>query len=159
MMSKTFEHRSQMPGSVQALVEFHEDPRALSRLSMPPTFIQVLRDERTSLTAGRIAFRLWLGPLPVRWVAEHVPGPTEMSFTDRMVEGPMAYWEHQHIFEAAEHYIGAQGGVGWSVHAAGVRRAAFANPVHIPPLAHPARAARSLRCGDVASLRGHRASS
>jgi ligand-binding SRPBCC domain-containing protein len=103
MMSKTFEHRSLMPGSLQTLVEFHEDPRALSRLSMPPTFIQVLRDERTSLTAGRIAFRLWLGPLPVRWVAEHIPGPTETSFTDRMVEGPMSRWEHQHIFEAAEH--------------------------------------------------------
>lgn len=102
MMSKPFKHQSQMLGSIQALVDFHADPRALSQLSMPPTFIQVLRDERTSLTAGRITFRLWLGPLPVRWVAEHAPGPTEMSFMDRMVEGPMAQWEHQHIFEAAE---------------------------------------------------------
>lgn len=102
MMSKTFEHRSQIPSSVQALVDFHADPRALSQLSMPPTFIQVLHDERTSLTAGQITFRLWLGPLPVRWVAEHTSGTTETSFIDRMVEGPMAQWEHHHIFEAVE---------------------------------------------------------
>jgi ligand-binding SRPBCC domain-containing protein len=102
MMMKTFEHRSKMLGSVQALVDFHADPRALLQLSMPPTFIQVLRDERTSMTAGRITFRLWLGPLPVRWVAEHASGPTETSFIDRMVEGPMAHWEHQHIFETTE---------------------------------------------------------
>lgn len=100
-MGKIFEHRSLMPGSVEALWAFHEDPRALSRLSMPPTFIQVLRDERVSLVSGQIVFRLWLGLLPVHWVAEHAPGPTACSFVDRMVEGPMAQWEHLHLFESA----------------------------------------------------------
>jgi ligand-binding SRPBCC domain-containing protein len=65
-------------------------------------FIQVLRDDRTSLTDGEFLFRLWFGPIPVRWLARHEPGPTPTSFMDRMIEGPMAQWEHRHIFRAVE---------------------------------------------------------
>jgi ligand-binding SRPBCC domain-containing protein len=99
---KTFEHRSFIPTSPEHVMAFHAEPRALTRLAMPPTVIQVLRDERASLTSGEIEFNLWLGPVPVRWVAVHEPGPIDTSFTDRMVRGPMACWEHQHIFEPAQ---------------------------------------------------------
>ncbi len=101
-MPKTFEHRSVMATTVDALMAFHADERALQRLAMPPIVFQVLDDQRASLTNGTITFNLWLGPLPVRWVAEHAPGPTETSFIDRMIAGPMQTWEHQHIFEPVE---------------------------------------------------------
>ena len=101
-MRKTFEHRSHLRTTTEALMAFHADSRALQRLTMPPTRVQVLRDERQSLTAGTIIFRLWLGPVPVRWVAEHKPGPTSHSFIDTMREGPLAYWEHAHIFKAVD---------------------------------------------------------
>lgn len=101
---RIFEHRSRFDTSVEALTAFHEDPKALARLTPPPPlmFLQVLRDDRTSLTEGEIEFRLWFGPLPVRWLARHEPGPTANSFVDRMVEGPMAFWAHQHIFTPIE---------------------------------------------------------
>ncbi len=100
-MGKTriFEHRSLIPAPVEKIWAFHEDPRALSRLTLPLTPIQVLRDDRTSLTSGDMAFNLWIGPFPIQWTAEHLPGPFPTSFTDRMVRGPLASWEHQHIFE------------------------------------------------------------
>lgn len=98
---RRFEHRSLIPAPIDRVIAFHADPAALRRLSMPPTFVQVLHDARTSLTEGEIEFNLWLGPLPLRWVARHEPGPTETSFTDRMIRGPMASWVHQHIFEPA----------------------------------------------------------
>jgi ligand-binding SRPBCC domain-containing protein len=96
--SKVFEHRSVISASTAQIMAFHEDPRALSWLTMPPTFLQVLRDNRTSLTSGEIEFNLWLGPLPVRWVARHEAGPIPTSFFDRMLQGPMDRWEHQHMF-------------------------------------------------------------
>ncbi|NDJ76017.1 MAG: cyclase [Chloroflexi bacterium] len=99
---KTFEHRSIIHTTPAEMVAFHADPAALRKLTMPPTAIQVLRDDRSSLTEGEIEFRLWLGPLPVRWLARHAPGPTATSFTDQMVRGPMAFWEHAHIFEVVE---------------------------------------------------------
>ncbi len=82
---------------------FHEAPDAFRYLTPPPPlmFMQVLRDDRTSLTEGELEFRLWFGPIPVRWLALHQPGPIPTSFTDRMIAGPMAYWEHQHIFREA----------------------------------------------------------
>lgn len=101
---KVFEHRSIIATTMAAMLAFHEDPKALARLTPPPPlmFMQVLRDDRTSLTAGELEFRLWFGPLPVRWLARHEPGPTDTSFADRMLVGPMAYWEHQHIFREVE---------------------------------------------------------
>ncbi len=101
---KVFIHRSIMPTTLDAMTAFHADPQALARLTppLPLMFFQVLRDDRRALTEGELEFRLWFGPVPVHWLARHEPGPTEHSFQDVMVEGPMAAWEHQHIFEAVD---------------------------------------------------------
>ncbi len=64
--------------------------------------IKVVRDDRRSLTAGELEFLLRLGPLPVRWMAVHEPGPEPMSFVDRQVVGPLAFWEHEHIMRPCE---------------------------------------------------------
>lgn len=79
---------------------FHSAPRAFQRLTPPPIFIQVLRYDLASITKGEIEFRLWAGPIPLYWLAEHQPGPIPTSFIDRMANGPMSYWEHQHIFRS-----------------------------------------------------------
>jgi ligand-binding SRPBCC domain-containing protein len=94
-----FEHRSVIPAPVERVLAFHAAPDALRQLTMPPTRITIQADRRRSLTEGEIAFTLWLGPIPVRWVAEHAPGPNQTSFTDRMLRGPVAHWEHQHIMQ------------------------------------------------------------
>lgn len=94
-----FQRQSTFPTTMERMIAFHESPRAINRLTPPPIFVQCLRDDRTSLTDGELLFRLWLGPIPVRWRARHEPGPTETSFQDRMIEGPLDSWLHQHIFE------------------------------------------------------------
>jgi ligand-binding SRPBCC domain-containing protein len=101
---KIFEQRSVIPTTLDAMLAFHAHPNALTRLMPPPPFmfVQVLRDDRDSLTSGEIEFRLWLGPVPLRWKARHEPGPTPASFVDRMLEGPLAHWEHQHIFREVD---------------------------------------------------------
>ena len=101
---KGFEHHSVIATTLEAMIAFHEDPQALARLTPPPPLMvmQVLRDDRTSLTDGEVEFRLWFGPLPVYWLARHQRGPVETSFADVMIEGPMALWEHQHIFREVE---------------------------------------------------------
>jgi ligand-binding SRPBCC domain-containing protein len=100
--SKLFEHRSVFPTTLAGIQNLHQDPKALSRLMPPLPMLQVLRDSRTSLTEGELEFRLWFGPLPVHWLARHEPGPIPTSFMDRMIEGPLAVWEHQHIFREVE---------------------------------------------------------
>ena len=100
--TKVFEKRTLMDTRVEGLRAFHDDPASFGKLAPPPIFFQIHRDERTSLVEGEIEFTLWFGPIPVRWVARHEPGPTPDSFADLMLRGPMAYWRHEHIFEPAE---------------------------------------------------------
>ncbi len=99
---RQFIRRSEMRGDLQSLQAFHEDPRALQRLTPPFLQMRLESDERTSLTAGDVVFRMGPGPFSLRWRARHEPGPTACSFTDRLVDGPLAHWEHQHIFEPLE---------------------------------------------------------
>jgi ligand-binding SRPBCC domain-containing protein len=95
---KSYEHRSVIPASLKAVRDFHERQEALSELTPYPIFVQVIRDDRVSLTQGELEFRLWFGPIPVRWLAQHESVQNNHdAFGDIMVEGPMALWEHQHI--------------------------------------------------------------
>ena len=97
---RVFEKSSVINTTLDEMMRFHADPSALSRLTPPPIFMRVQRDDRDSIRQGEIAFTLWFGPLPIRWLARHEAGPTEHSFADAQVEGPMAYWRHEHIFTA-----------------------------------------------------------
>lgn len=99
--TRRFEMTSTIPGTLGAVLRFHEDPRALARLTPPPIVMRLHRDDRRSLSEGEIEFTLWFGPIPIRWLARHEPGPTPHSFADRQVKGPLAYWRHEHIFREA----------------------------------------------------------
>ncbi|GAB4510045.1 MAG: hypothetical protein OHK0046_06130 [Anaerolineae bacterium] len=94
-----FEKRSVMKTTIAQMMAFHDAPETMPKLSPPPIFVRIQRDDRTSLTAGELEFTLWFGPIPIHWLARHEPGPTANSFADVMVEGPMRYWRHEHIFE------------------------------------------------------------
>lgn len=100
MSRKVFIKRSIMPGTLQQLWDFHAHPKAFSRLTPPPIFIQMHANRLKSLTDGMVDFTMWLGPIPIHWRAQHEPGPTPTSFIDRQLIGPLAYWEHQHLMEA-----------------------------------------------------------
>ena len=95
---RVFQYSTTIPATLETVMHFHEKADALRILTPPPLIVQIKHDQRLSLTEGSVDFVLWFGPIPVRWVARHEPGPTESSFIDRMMRGPMAEWEHQHIF-------------------------------------------------------------
>jgi ligand-binding SRPBCC domain-containing protein len=87
--------------SLEAVAEFHRDPRALKRLTPPPISVQVHRAE--PLAEGSVAeFTLWFGPLPVRWLAVHRDVDRLRGFTDEQRSGPMQAWRHTHRFEAVD---------------------------------------------------------
>lgn len=96
--SQLFIKKSVMKTTLDKMMQFHQDPKAFSKLTPPPIFIQLHRDDRTSITEGEIEFTLWVGLIPLRWIVCHEQGPTESSFADHMIKGPMAYWRHEHIF-------------------------------------------------------------
>ena len=59
---ETFEYRSVIRTTMEAILQFHQEPRALPLLTPPPLFVQIVRDDRVSLTEGEIEFKIWFGP-------------------------------------------------------------------------------------------------
>ncbi len=96
--TRRFQKTSFIKTTLDDMRRFHEDPRALAALTPPPVRMQLHRDERRSLTEGEVEFTLWFGPLPIRWTARHESGPSPESFADLQINGPMAYWRHEHVF-------------------------------------------------------------
>ena len=97
--AKVYERSTVIKTSMDKMLAFHNDPQAIRKLTPPPIFAQLHEDNRISLTEGDLKFTLWMGFIPIRWHAQHQAGPTEHSFTDLMLAGPLQYWRHVHIFE------------------------------------------------------------
>ncbi len=91
-----YTYASPLPVSRQRLWEWHASPGAFARLAPPWDPPRIVAQE------GDFAHRrvtMEVGPLRMRWVAQHhdaVPGEV---FYDRMVSGPFAAWDHEHRFE------------------------------------------------------------
>src|SRR5512140_1917958 len=64
-----FEWRSVMPASADEVFAYHARPGAFQRLAPPWQKLKVL-EESGDVTAGRVAFDVWFGPVRRHWVAE-----------------------------------------------------------------------------------------
>ncbi len=92
-----FEWSSVMPASADEVFAYHARPGAFRRLA-PPWQKLVMREESGDVTAGRVAFDVWFGPVRRHWVAEMGSAMPGRQFVDRQVEGPFSAWEHVHRF-------------------------------------------------------------
>jgi ligand-binding SRPBCC domain-containing protein len=94
---RRFTHRFRVKAPLNAVAAFHQDSRVLRLLTPPPVFVQMHRFE--PLLEGSVAdFTLWLGLLPIHWVADHSSVDPLSGFTDTQVRGPFASWVHRHSF-------------------------------------------------------------
>ena len=99
---RAFRHRFRVAAPLAEVTAFHRRSAALKAVTPPliPMFFTDLPDE---VGPGEsMAFTLWMGPFPVRWVAalEGLPESfeSEEGFQDRQVRGPFANWVHRHRF-------------------------------------------------------------
>ncbi len=92
-----FEWSSIMPASTHEVFAYHARPGAFRRLA-PPWQKLVVQEEIGDVTAGRVAFDVWFGPVRQHWVAEMGSAMPGRQFVDRQVEGLFAAWEHVHRF-------------------------------------------------------------
>lgn len=93
-----FKHTSLIDAPVEVVWKFHERPDILQLLTPPWQPVQIVRREG-GLDVGAITeFRLWLGPIPVKWLAVHTACEKNRLFIDEQQEGPLASWTHRHEF-------------------------------------------------------------
>jgi len=94
------ERVTRLPAESDEVFAWHLRPGALERLTPPWERVEVVRRDPAGIAEGsRIELRMYVGPVPVRWVSVHrgvVPG---REFRDEQVEGPFPHWVHLHHVE------------------------------------------------------------
>jgi len=88
--------RSPMPASARALFDWHTRPGAFERLAPPFDRVEVVERSGGIEVGGRATLRVYLGPVPRKWVAVHTAFDDGVSFVDRQESGPFALFEQIH---------------------------------------------------------------
>jgi ligand-binding SRPBCC domain-containing protein len=101
---KRFVHRFRVRASLEKVAAFHRDASVLKLLTPPPVWVKI--NEVQSLAENsRVDFTMWMGPVPVRWVAVHSEVDQQKGFTDKQALGPFETWIHRHSFCSLEENI------------------------------------------------------
>jgi uncharacterized protein len=100
-VSESYVHRSVIDADASDVFALHARPGALERLT-PPWLDFHLVERHGGITPGsRVIFDVPVGPLSVRWIAEHRDYMDGRYFQDVQLSGPFKRWVHDHVMEPA----------------------------------------------------------
>jgi ligand-binding SRPBCC domain-containing protein len=94
---KHFVYRTRLMYPGEWAAAFYRRTDAFRKLNPPGIFLQLHRNEGVA-EGSTVDFTMWLGPLPVRWIAVHSDVNWSNGFTDTQTRGPFASWVHRHSF-------------------------------------------------------------
>ena len=85
----------------ERVFEFHEQANVLTLLLPPWESARVVQPAKISEVGSQaIVETNIIGPIKVRWVAEHTQYDPPHLFEDIQVKGPFKSWRHRHIIES-----------------------------------------------------------
>ena len=94
-----FAHRFRVRAPIAAVSAFHRQSASMGAITPPPVIVCVHSAPRMLGEGDRMDFTLWLGPLPLHWIAA-IDQVSPHGFVDRQIQGPFASWVHRHHFVA-----------------------------------------------------------
>lgn len=96
-----FVKESVIRATPERVFAFHEQPDALVLLLPPWESARVVQPAKISEVGSRaIVETTILGPITMRWVAEHTLYDPPRLFEDIQIKGPFRSWRHRHIVES-----------------------------------------------------------
>ena len=94
----SFQHYARFAQPIDSVWSYYDSPGAFDRIM--PEWEHLDPDTIGRLVNGdKTIFTTHIGPLRLRWEAVHHDVVPHHEFSDLMVRGPMAYWDHRHVFE------------------------------------------------------------
>lgn len=93
-----YHHRFRVQAPLAEVVNFHRQSASMGAITPPPVIVRIQRAPAILQDGDEMAFTLWLGPLPIHWVAR-IEAVTPAGFADRQLSGPFQVWVHQHSFQ------------------------------------------------------------
>ena len=88
-----------LPVGVEEAFAYHERHGALERLIPPWQNVVVESTDGSLKPDSVVVLKLKVGPLSLKWVAQHTEYDPPNLFADVQRSGPFAAWEHRHLFE------------------------------------------------------------
>ncbi len=92
-----YRHTFRVRAPVADVADFHTRATSLSAITPPLIPMRLHYAPERMRDGDEMVFTMWMGPLPVRWVAR-VDEVSPWGFVDRQVSGPFASWSHRHTF-------------------------------------------------------------
>jgi ligand-binding SRPBCC domain-containing protein len=92
-----FQHKFRVRAPLAAVADFHSQADSMAAIT-PPFIPTQMQHAPPRLEEGdEMAFRMWLGPLPVHWRAL-ISQVSPTGFSDEQLDGPFRRWVHRHLF-------------------------------------------------------------
>jgi ligand-binding SRPBCC domain-containing protein len=96
-----FVKESLIRATPERIFSFHEQPDALTLLLPPWESARVIQHGNISEVGTRAIVKMRiLGPISVKWIAEHTRYEPPHMFEDVQIRGPFRSWRHLHLIEA-----------------------------------------------------------
>ena len=92
-----YQHRFRVHAPLQVVADFHSRSASMAAITPPPIVVRVHHAPEIQRDGDEMDFTMWIGPLPVRWVA-HIENVSPAGFIDRQLRGPFKQWTHSHSF-------------------------------------------------------------
>lgn len=92
-----YHHTFRVRAPLIAVSDFHARSTSMGAITPPPVIAQIHQAPERLQEGDEMDFSLWLGPLPIRWVAR-IENVGYNGFTDRQLRGPFRRWVHRHSF-------------------------------------------------------------
>ena len=96
-----YRHSFRVRTPLSTVADFHRQTGSMGKITPPPILVRVHRSPAQLNNGDSMEFTMWMGPLPVRWMAQFEDVRTD-GFVDRQVRGPFAVWVHRHTFVAVD---------------------------------------------------------
>jgi ligand-binding SRPBCC domain-containing protein len=98
-----YHHRFSVRAPLDRVAEFHGRAISMAAITPPPIIIRLRHAPEFLAEGDEMDFTMWLGPLPVRWLAR-IEAVSSSGFIDRQLRGPFAEWVHRHTFVAVDEH-------------------------------------------------------
>ncbi len=90
-------HQFIVQAPLATVAAFHRQSASMGAITPPPVIVQIHRAPALLAEGDTMDFTMWLGPLPINWLAR-IEQVTPISFVDRQMRGPFTKWVHHHTF-------------------------------------------------------------
>lgn len=98
-----YHHRFRVQASLARVAEFHSRADSMPNITPPFIRVKIHRAPAVLVNGDKMDFTMWLGPLPVRWLAQ-IEEVSPAGFSDRLLRGPFTEWIHRHTFIAVDEH-------------------------------------------------------